>query len=339
MATTKITLEQVAELAGVSTSTISRYLTGARPVAESKASAIEEAIRSLNYKPNLAARGLATGRTMMVGVLTQEIISSFFGEAMRGIEDGLIGHNYEAIFASGHWQPEAEVQRFNALVGRGVDGIILIHPGISGVSLERYASEVPVVVLGRTVDCSGVCSLEVDQYEGAKLAMQHLLELGHRQIAFISGPKGRYDAEERLRAYQDSLVAVGVPFDARLVAPGNYLESGGLTAMNVLLDRGLPFSAVFAANDDAAYGALLALYRRGLSVPGDVSVVGFDDVGHSAFSLPPLTTVRQPLRELGREAADAVVALIGGRKPPMRRVPQLELVVRESTRALALASR
>lgn len=164
--------------------------------------------------------------------------------------------------------------------------------------------------------------------------MRHLLELGHRRIAFIGGPAGRGDADERHRAYADMLAEAGVPFDARLVAPGNYVESGGLAAMNMLLDRGLPFTAVFAANDDSAYGAMLALHRRGLRVPDDVSVVGFDDVSHSAFSLPPLTTVRQPLRELGREAANAVVALIGERKPPRGPLLRQELIVRESTRAL-----
>jgi LacI family transcriptional regulator len=330
----KVTLDQVAHLAGVSSSTVSRYLSGAHPVAQERAAAIEGAIRSLNYRPNLVARGLATGRTMTVGVLTQEIVSTFFNEAMRGVEDGLAGHHYDAVYASGHWQPEVELQRFNSLVGRGVEGVILIHPGIDDAVLERHAQTVPMVVVGRKVAGSRVCALGLDHHEGAKQAMQHLLELGHRRIAFIGGPPGRGDADDRLQAYTQMLAAAGVPFDARLVAPGNYVESGGLAAMNMLLDRGLPFTAVFAANDDSAYGAMLALYRRGLRVPDDVSIVGFDDVGHSAFSLPPLTTVRQPLRELGREAANAIVALIGGRNPPHGAMVRQELIVRESTRAL-----
>jgi LacI family transcriptional regulator len=334
MTSAKITLEQVARLAGVSTSTVSRYLSGAHPVAKERMEAIEGAIQSLNYRPNLVARGLATGRTMTVGVLTQEIVSTFFNEVMRGVDDGLIGHHYDAVYASGHWQPEVEVQRFNSLAGRGVEGVILIHPGIDDAVLEQHARTVPLVVLGRTVAGSRVCSLGLDHHEGARQAMLHLLELGHRCIAFIGGPPGRGDADERLRAYSETLAAAGVPFDARLIAPGNYVESGGLAAMNILLDRGLPFTAVFAANDDSAYGAMLALYRRGLRVPDDVSIVGFDDVGHSAFSLPPLTTVRQPLRELGREAANAIVALIGGRKPPRGALLRQELIVRESTRAL-----
>jgi LacI family transcriptional regulator len=334
MPSAKITLEEVARLAGVSTSTVSRYLSGSHYVAEDKAAAIDASVKRLNYRPNLMARGLAMGRTMTVGVLTQEIVSTFFNEAMRGVEDGLIGHQYDAIFASAHWRPDDEADRLTAMEGRRVDGMILIHPGIDDAKLERYAQAQPLVVVGRKVDSRKVHSIAFDHYHGASLAMQHLLELGHRRIAFISGPAGRNDGDDRYRAYGDALRQLGLPLDQRLVAPGNYVEAGGLSAMNMLLDRGLPFSAVFAANDDSAYGAMLALYRRGLRVPQDISIVGFDDIGHSAFCLPPLTSVKQPLHELGREAANAIVALIEKRKPPRGPLARLELIVRESTRAL-----
>ncbi len=334
MANAKITLEEVARLAGVSTSTVSRFLSGSHHVAEDKAALIQQSIKRLNYRPNLVARGLAKGRTMTVGVVTQEIVSTFFNEAMRGVEDGLIGHQYEAIFASARWEPEDEIQRLSAMEGRRVDGMILIHTGIDEDTLERHADTVPMVVVGTRVASRKIHALAFDHYEGARQAMQHLVELGHRRIAFIAGPAGRFDADDRLRAYQDVLREAGESFDPRLVAQGSFVEPGGLAAMNMLLDRGLPFSAVFAANDDSAYGAMLALYRRGLRVPDDVSVVGFDDIGHSAFSLPPLTTVKQPLRELGREAANAIVALIEGRRPPRGPIARLQLMVRESTRAL-----
>ena len=329
-----ITLEEVASLAGVSTSTVSRYLSGTHFVAEDKAVAIENSIQQLNYRPNLVARGLAKGRTMTVGVLTQEIVSSFFNEVMRGVEDGLLGHQYDAIFASTHWEPDDEVNRLVSLEGRRVDGMILIHPGIDAATLERHADTVPMVVLGRKIESRKLHSLAFDHYQGAQQAMQHLLELGHRRIAFISGPSGRFDADDRFKAYTDALRQAGIGFDQRLVAPGNYVEPGGMAAMNTLLDRGLPFSAVFAANDDSAYGAMLALHRRQLRVPDDVSIVGFDDIGHSAYCVPPLTSVKQPLRELGREAANAIVALIEGRKPSRGPLAKLELMVRESTRAL-----
>lgn len=333
---TNITLEEVARLAGVSTSTVSRHLSGTHFVADEKAAAIEQSIQQLNYRPNLVARGLAKGRTLTVGVLTQEIVSSFFNEAMRGVEDGLLGHQYDAIFASTHWERDDEAKRLDSMQGRRVDGLILIYPGIDDATLERHAQSVPMVVVGRKVDSRIVHSLAFDHGQGAHLAMQHLLELGHRRIAYIGGPTGRDDADDRFTAYRDALQSAGIAFDQRLVAPGNYVEPGGLSAMTLLLDRGLPFSAVFCANDDSAYGAMLALHRRQLRVPDDVSVVGFDDVSHSAYCVPPLTSVRQPLRELGREAANAVVALIEGRKPPRGPMARLELMVRESTRALPM---
>lgn len=333
---TKITLEEVARLAGVSTSTVSRHLNGTHFVADDKAAAIEQSIQRLNYRPNLVARGLARGRTLTVGVLTQEIVSSFFNEAMRGVEDGLIGHEYDAIFASTHWERDDEAKRLASMEGRRVDGLILIHPGIDDETLDRHAQTVPMVVVGRQVNSRFVHSLAFDHGLGAQQAMQHLLELGHRRIAYIGGPTGRSDADQRFLAYRAALQSAGITFDPRLVAPGNYVEAGGLSAMTLLLDRGLPFSAVFCANDDSAYGAMLALHRRQLRVPDDVSVVGFDDVAHSAYCVPPLTSVKQPLRELGREAANAVVALIDGRKPPRGPMARLELVVRESTRALPM---
>lgn len=330
----KITLAQVADFAGVSSSTVSRYLSGANPVAPDKAEAIERAIRELNYRPNLVARGLATGRTMTVGVLTQELLSSFFSETMHGVEDGLAAHNYEAVYASGHWESAREERHLNSMVGRGVDGVILIQPSIQKEVIEHFAQFKPIVVVGYQMDNARVPSLVFDQYQGAKLAMEHLLSLGHRRIAFIAGPQSRSDADERKRAYVDALASVGIGYDPALVESGGYVQAGGLEAMNKLLDKELAITAVFAANDDSAYGAILALHRRGLRVPEDVSVVGFDDVHHSAYLVPPLTTVRQPLRQLGLETANAMVELIGGAQPKPVLTHSLDLIVRESTRSI-----
>lgn len=329
-----VTLEAVARLAGVSTSTVSRYLSGTHPVSPDKKAAIDSSIDQLNYRPNLVARGLAKGRTMTVGVMTQEILSSFFNEAMRGVEDGLIGHNYEAIFVSGHWDPADEARRLTSLMGRGVDGVVLIMGGLEDSVMARHANGVPMVLMGRHSALEQVHSLSFDHYDGACRAVRHLVELGHKRIAFISGPPDRFDADERLRGYRDTLAQAGIAFDDQLVASGNYVEPGGVTAMNILLDRGRPFTAVFAGNDDSAYGAMLAMHRRGIVIPRDISLVGYDDLPHSSYCIPPLTSVRQPLRELGREAANAIVALIEGRKPPRSALTRLELIVRESTRAL-----
>lgn len=331
-----VTLKEVARLAGVSTSTVSRFLSGTHLVSADKQAAIENSIKQLNYRPNLVARGLAKGRTMTVGVLTQEVASTFFNEEMREVENALAGQGYEAIFVNGHWNKAEQEHRLASLIGRRVDGVILLATDMEDKALDRYAQDVPIVLLGGQCASMHVVSMDCDHVSGARIAVEHLLELGHRRVAFIRGPEGRLDAEERLQGYQQALERAGIAYDERLVANGNYLESGGVHAMKTLLDRGLPFTGVFAANDDSAYGALLTLYRRGLRVPDDISLVGYDDLHHSAFTLPPLTTVRQPLRELSREAAKAVVAMIEGRKPPRPGEPRLELALRESTRALPI---
>jgi LacI family transcriptional regulator len=333
-----VTLKEVARLAGVSTSTVSRYLSGTHPVSGDKQQAIELSIKRLNYRPNLVARGLAKGRTMTVGVLTQEIASTYFNEAMRGVELALASHDYETIFVNGHWNKTEEERRLLSLIGRRVDGVILLVADLDDEALDRHAQSVPMVLLGGQSASIHVHSMGFDHVAGARLAVQHLLEQGHRRIAFIRGPDGRQDAEDRLRGYREALQAAGIAYDERLVANGGYVEGGGVTAMNTLLDRGLPFTAVFAANDDSAYGAILALHRRGLKVPDDISLVGYDDLPHSSFTVPPLTSVRQPLADLSREAANAVVALIEGRKPPRTAPPRVELVVRESTRAVPARS-
>jgi LacI family transcriptional regulator len=332
-----VTLKEVARLAGVSVSTVSRYISGTHLVTPEKQAAIDGAIKRLNYRPNLVARGLATGRTMTVGVLTQELHSTYFNEVMRGVEDALAGHDYETIFVNGHWNQVEEERRLVSLIGRRVDGVILLASGLDDSTLDRHGRTVPTVLLGAQCGSLHVHSVSCDHVAGARLAVQHLVELGHRRIAFIKGPQGRGDADERLRGYREALEAAGLPYDEGLVASGNYLEPGGLQAMYTLLDRGAAFTAVFAANDDSAYGAILALSRRGLRVPEDMSVVGYDDVPHSAFTVPPLTSVRQPLPHLSRAVANAVVALIEGRRPPRPPMPPSELVVRESTRARPLA--
>jgi LacI family transcriptional regulator len=332
-----VTLEEVARLARVSTSTVSRYLSGTHRVSPKKAAAIKGSIEQLHYRPNLVARGLAKGSTMTVGVLTQEISSTYFNETLRGVDDALLAHGYEAIFVNGHWNAAEQSQRLESLIGRRVEGVILLQADLTDEVLESHASGMSVVLIGRTSALSKVHSLNFDHYHGARGAMQHLLDLGHRRIAFISGPAGRADADERLRGYSDALTEAGIGFDSRLIAAGDYVEPGGMAAMNALLDRGLPFTAVFASNDDSAYGAMLAMSRRGVRVPEDVSIVGYDDLQHSSYCVPPLTTVRQPLRELGREAAHALVALMEGRRPAGSPLPPLRLVIRESTRAVPVA--
>jgi LacI family transcriptional regulator len=170
-------------------------------------------------------------------------------------------------------------------------------------------------VTGRTLRAAGLYSLEFDNFTGARLATGHLLELGHRRIAFISGDPLHPDAQERHRGYLAALSDAGLTHDPALVMPGNYHEDSGRAAIEQLLAARTPFTAAFAANDQMAFGAALALYQRGLHVPGDVSLVGFDDLPASLYAVPPLSTVHQPVLELGRLAAKSLLDLLSARKP------------------------
>jgi LacI family transcriptional regulator len=220
------------------------------------------------------------------------------------------------------------------LIARGVDGIIVFAGRLSDTKLKRYAKEVTVVVTGRQLRSKGLFSLQIDDRRGAMLAVRHLLELGHRRIAFITGSEDHPDAIERLGGYKKALEEAGIGFDPRLVAVGDWHEEGGLRATLGLLDSKTNFTALFCVNDQTAYGALLGLFRKGLSVPGDVSVVGFDDLPASLYRVPPLTSVRQSIGILGEQSVQAMLDLLAGNRPRLS-PPHVELVVRESTAAPA----
>jgi LacI family transcriptional regulator len=328
-----VKLEMVAEAAGVSASTVSRILNGTAVVSDAKKQAVDEAIARLGFVPNPVARGLAGGRTLSIGVVTQSIDSPFYGAALRGIEEELSSSGYSPLFVSGHWSAEAEARCIETLRSRRVDGIIVLTGRLSDQALRACAKALPVVATGRTLKAPGLFAMNFDNFEGGRLATEHLLKLGHRRIAFIGGAPGHPDSDERHRGYAAALEAAGASYDANLVVPGMYHEGSGLEAVERLLDGKRRFTAIFAANDQMAVGAMLGLHRRSLRVPDDVSLVGFDDLISSAFSLPPLTTVQYPSQEMGRLAALAMLQLLRGVKPTVD-VPVPRIVARESTRKL-----
>ncbi len=328
-----VTLEMVAKEAGVSPSTVSRILNGTAKVREAKVRAVEAAIAKLRFMPNPVARSLAGGKSMSVGVVIQAIDSPFYGEALAAIEQGLSRARYSALFASGHLSEGDERRAIDQLVYRRVEGIILMNSCLSARELIHVSQSIPLVVTGRRVAGGRIYSVDVDSTPGARLATEYLLGQGHRRIAFISGPSGHLDSVQRYAGYRAALAAAGVPEVKKLVVAGNYTDAAGYAAMNRLLDSGAKFTAVFAANDQTAYGAMLALHRRGLDVPQDVSIVGFDDLLMSSFTIPPLTTVHRSIKQIGGGAAEALIDLIEGRKPAAK-VPAATLAIRESTRPL-----
>ncbi|MGH8174724.1 MAG: LacI family DNA-binding transcriptional regulator [Steroidobacter sp.] len=326
------TLQMIARETGVSTSTVSRIINGTANVSPKRKSAVEAAIAKYDFRPNPAARALAMGKSTTIGVITQAIDSPFYGEGLRGIEHHLQQHGYAALFMSGNWNEQDEARCVSELLARRVDGVIIFSGRLSDSVLAEYAKKVPIVLSGRCLKAPGVFSLPIEDRQGAILAIRHLVELGHRRIAFIAGVPNHPDAVERLGGYRRALTDAGVAYDPKLIAPGDFQEQGGMEATLRLLKSRSKFTGLFCVNDQTAYGACLALHRAGLSVPGDVSVVGFDDLQSSTYRVPPLTTVRQSIRVLGESSADAMLQLLKNKR--LRIVlPQVELMVRESTGA------
>jgi len=321
-----VTLDKVARAAGVSSSTVSRIINGTANVSAAKRENVLRIMSQLNYQPNVLARGLARGRTMGIGVLTQDISSPFYGSTLRGIESALLGSGYHPIFISGHWHLEA----IDFLLSRRVDGIIVLGGGVPDLRLQEVAHRLPMVVLGRSIPgLEGQC-LRLDNVAGAFEATRHLLELGHERIAHIAGEPSHRDAQDRLEGYKAALRAAKLPFNPELAQGGDFCEAAGFLATTRLVEGRSLFSAIFAANDQMAYGARLALHRNALRVPEDISLVGFDDLPTSMYTTPPLTTVQQPVEEMGHAAAQGVLRLLRGERAEVRRM-ETRLVIREST--------
>ncbi|GEM48320.1 LacI family DNA-binding transcriptional regulator [Deinococcus cellulosilyticus] len=327
----KSTLKDVADAVGVSPSTVSKVLSGTARVSVETRLRIEQAIEDLHYIPNVVARGLVQGQTYCIGVVTQAISSPFYGAAMLGVQEALDDTEYAPLYMDGRWMPRREEQALGRMMGR-VDGIIVLGGRLDDDRVAHYARRVPLICVGRKIEGLEHQSLMVDNDAGARLAVEHLLELGHRKIAHIAGSPQQPDAEARKQTYLNLLQAEGIEVKPSWIVHGDFREQSGTLAMLQLLESGERFSAVFCANDQMAYGAMLALYRAGLRVPEDVSLIGFDDAYTSSFVLPPLTTVHQPMEEAGRAAAQGMLDLLEGKDINLGHLKP-RLIVRESVRA------
>ena len=320
----------VAKLSGVSPSTVSRILNNTANVSDSKKKTVLRVIEETGFRPNLAARTLAGGRAMSIGVLTQYIDSPFYGEAIRGIEEVLASEDYTALFASGRGDRELELERLNMLMERNIDGLIVLSSTLEDQELEALAKELPVVLTGRATLNQKLTSIGFDNLGGGALALGHLADLGHEVIAVIDGPDDP-DAALRMEGIRSECVQRGIHLDPTHIEIGDFNESGGYRAMGRLLDNRSDFSAVIALNDQMAYGAMLALSEAGLDIPGDISLLGFDDLPHSAYTVPPLTTISQPVNRIGAMAASTVLAMSAGYEQTVEQSVAASIVVRSST--------
>jgi LacI family transcriptional regulator len=330
--TPRPTIYDVARLAGVSTATVSRALNGTGQIAPATRAAIQAAVDQLGYHPNTVARSLVTKSTQTIAMLLPDITNPFYAALVGGVQQRALENGHTMLLCTTEGDPEREEQYLNLLRAKQVDGVLVDGLVLPSERITRFVRDgLPIVCLDRDIDSTLVPLVQVDNRLGARLATQHLLELGHRRVAHVAGAPELRISEERIEGYREAHNALGIQPYPGLVQVGAFTEQGGYDATCALLD-GHGFTAVFAANDLSAIGVLGALAEHGRRVPDDVSVVGFDDLRLSRFTTPPLTTVHQPAREIAVRATELLLGLAGGTPvATARHLLEPELVVRSST--------
>ncbi len=327
------TVYDVARLAGVSPSTVSRFLNRTTYVSDDKSHHIKRAIKQLGYKPHLKSQQDNNRRSMTIGVLVQHPDSPYTSQLLNDMENILIAHGYSLVIATGHWQSKQETHTLNYLVTSHVDGIIIVTGSLSETQILEAAQSVPVVAVGYDVDGENVRSINLDNELGGYIATLHLLQLGHVNIAHIKGLSSQPDSGARLKGYKRALTETDIKPNPRLIKQGDFSCEMGYRRTVELIESKVHFSAIFAANDQTAYGAIKALTDHNLRVPQDVSVVGFDDLPTSRYFTPALTTLRQPIEEIGAICAHSILNLLSGKKHKIR-LPPIDLILRQSTKSI-----
>jgi DNA-binding LacI/PurR family transcriptional regulator len=325
-------IRTVAERANVSIATVSRTINHVPTVNAKMAKRVWEAIRELNYFPNTQARALVSGRSGLFGLIVSEITNPFFPELIQGFEDIAVESGYEILVSSTNYDPKRMSLCIRRMLERKAEGVAIMTFGIEEPLLEQLAERnVPMVFVDVGPDRPGISLLKVDYHHGIRQGVQHLAALGHRNIAFVTGPARLHSAQSRLAAFTKSLNECGITPDPSWVVEGDHTLEGGIRAMETLLAGAKIPTAVMCSNDMTAIGVLHKVYRAGLRVPDDLSIIGFDDIHMARVTIPPLTSIQMSRLELARAAVTALRA--HAEKTTMQREYKIDtrLVVREST--------
>lgn len=330
----RATIRDIAELAGVSVATVSRVINDRPDVAPETRDAVLRYVRENNFTTNRSARAISVGSTGFVGFTMPFVRADYFAAILAGALEAVYEQEMRLVLCATHSEHDREVSLLERLIDGATDGAIILLPEESSAELVALQSSGYKFVVAdpRVPLDTGIPAVSASHRAGAKTATDHLLSLGHRRIAHISGPRGWAATEERIEGYHAALAAFGVLPSPELVVEGDFESPSGLAAAQRLLDVPDPPTAIFASNDNMAFGALQAARERGLSVPDDLSVMGFDDAELARIVTPRLTTVRQPLAELGRTAVSLLTRLLEGQRVEALRVElATRLVVRDST--------
>jgi DNA-binding LacI/PurR family transcriptional regulator len=330
-----VSIYDIARRAGVSPSTVSRALEDHPRIGAMTRQRIQAIAREMDYVPSTVAKGLSVNKTWTIGMVLAAISDPFMGRVVEGVEQAAIEAGFNVFISISQNDPQREIAIIKMLQKRRVDGIIVIASHL----FEQYPrffehSKIPIVVINEQEPGESMHFVTVDDVQAARLAVEHLLALGHRRIGFVGVTNRPKSSRYRLQGYQDALAAADIASDPALVfSPADiedHARRGG-ASLEPLLTAGA--TAVFCYNDATAIGLLAACNKRGLRVPDDLSIIGFDDIDMATYAMPPLTTIRQPRFELGERAMGMMLALLDGQEPENQFVPT-ELVVRQTTARL-----
>lgn len=329
-------IKDIARLAKVSHPTVSRALQNSPLVNPETAARIRKIAAETGYRASAVARGLVTRKTRTIGLVVTTVADPFASEVVCGIEQTANDHGYAVILADSHADPERERKMVQELAERRVDGIIVTSSRVGALYLSMLKEMmVPIVLVNDQHPGEFVHSIMIRNREAARAMTEHMLALGHRRVAYLGDKFGYQSDAERLAGYRDALDAAKIPFTEELVVRGDGKPGAAMQAMDALLAMANPPTAVCCYNDMSALGAMRAIRMRGLRVPEDISVGGFDDLFFAALTDPPLTTVRQPMMRMGNLAMESLLKLMagGGSMAPIN--IEAELVVRASTGPVA----
>ena len=331
------TIRDVAQAAGVSITTVSHVINGTRYVSDEVAGQVRRAMDELGYRPNVVARSLRSGKTRTIGLLLPDSSNLFFAEVSRVIEDVSFQNGYSLIICNTDDNPIKEKSYLDTLLEKQVDGILFISASSTSLNIQGIAQNgPPVVVVDREFDGLQADTVLVDNQLGGYLAARHLIQLGHRRIACISGPSERNPSADRLTGFRKAMGEAGLVVDENLFLRGDFRYQSGERCMHELVGLGRPFSAIFVCNDMMAIGAVKAAHNLKINIPRDLSIIGFDDIPLAEAISPSLTTIAQPYAEMATTATQLLLKRLDESRqrqphsPVERVVLQPGLLVRES---------
>jgi len=330
------TIKDVANLAGVHPSTVSRVINDNSRISEKTKNKVLLIIKKLGYTPNAIARGLKTKRTQTLGMLIPDITNPFFAELARGVEDAANKNNFNVILCNTDDKLKKERTYLEILRGKRVDGLILGTAHIRDKSiLELEKKKFPYILVSRNIEGLDKNCVIVDDVAGGIMVTEYLIKLGHRRIAHITGPLKTRSALNRLKGYKLALKKYEIEYRDELVGEGDFRIKGGYQVMKRFLKLAEPPTAIFAANDLLALGAIQVILKKKYHIPEDFCIIGFDDIRLASFVYPPLTTVRQPMLEMGALAVKMLLKIIEeGEFNQKKEILEPKLIIRESCRKI-----